>query len=298
MLATCLRSLAAQRPSSLFSSSLVVIDNNPKPEALPVVERVAAEGGVAIRHIHEPDPGIPVARNRALDAAVEMGADWLAFIDDDEEAPADWLENLIGAAIKYDVDVIQGGAVPVWEGHLRRFVSEPRKKVPREGEVWPFVSTMNVAFKISAVRRGSELLRFDEKTFRFTGGSDVEFFRRVGAAGAKIIGTSTANVIERVPAERLTFKWQLQRAMRTGGTGVAMARTRSGGISPGLRLRILAQLVLGFGKLLLLPIHLLFGLDHFERKVARDGWRMAHSVGELRASLGSPPQPYLRIEGY
>src|SRR5436190_17703176 len=86
MLRACLDSIISQDPPPDSEIDVLVIDNNKTPDARPVTESVAAAHPYVIRYVHEPEPGIPLARNRAVHESLALGADWIAFIDDDEEA--------------------------------------------------------------------------------------------------------------------------------------------------------------------------------------------------------------------
>ena len=57
--------------------------------------------------------GIPAARNAALEAAKSISPDWIAFIDDDEVAPRDWIARLHAVAVHYGADVTSGWVVQV-----------------------------------------------------------------------------------------------------------------------------------------------------------------------------------------
>jgi glycosyltransferase involved in cell wall biosynthesis len=68
----------------------------------------------SIASIHEPEPGIPFARNRGVSAALPW-ADVIAFIDDDEvPADADWLAQLAGPLASGVADVTTGPVAPVF----------------------------------------------------------------------------------------------------------------------------------------------------------------------------------------
>jgi succinoglycan biosynthesis protein ExoM len=80
--------LLEQAESITPRAQVLVIDNDPMACARPLVE--AREG---VRYVHEPQPGIAAARNRAL--AETSAADAVVFVDDDEEPGPDWLSELV-----------------------------------------------------------------------------------------------------------------------------------------------------------------------------------------------------------
>ena len=86
MLAKCLRSLAAQKNLDGLDFKILVVDNDATPSSAHVVKAVSSSCPFPIHYYHEPKRGIPMARNRVLESASAIGADWLAFLDDDQRA--------------------------------------------------------------------------------------------------------------------------------------------------------------------------------------------------------------------
>ena len=95
MLERCLQSLGEQLPPSDVQLCIIVVDNDPAGGAMNVVTDYMRAAPVCVRYVHEPRRGIAIARNAALDAAIGIGADWIAFIDDDEWAEPDWIAALM-----------------------------------------------------------------------------------------------------------------------------------------------------------------------------------------------------------
>jgi succinoglycan biosynthesis protein ExoM len=71
------------------------------------VARFCATAPFPVYYVHEPICGIARARNAALDKATELGADWIAMLDDDEVADPRWLANLM-APEYLDTPVLMG----------------------------------------------------------------------------------------------------------------------------------------------------------------------------------------------
>jgi glycosyltransferase involved in cell wall biosynthesis len=107
MLARCLDSLPKQAIADQIAVLLVVVDNNPAGSARLNAAQFCAEAPFPVYYVHEPVRGIAGARNAALDNALELGSDWIAFIDDDETTDADWLAVLM--APEYHILPILGG---------------------------------------------------------------------------------------------------------------------------------------------------------------------------------------------
>jgi len=69
---------------------LCVVDNDAEGSGREVVEAFEAEavGRMGVRYVVEARRGIPMARNRAVEVALEAGAEAVVFVDDDETADA------------------------------------------------------------------------------------------------------------------------------------------------------------------------------------------------------------------
>src|SRR3954451_21792829 len=112
MLRRALESLRHLNIPDSVSVAAVVIDNNPDRSALPIVAAWAAGSGVGsargagmpLTAVHEPRRGIASARNRLIEAALERGADAIAFFDDDEILHPDWLVRLLDAHAAFGAD--------------------------------------------------------------------------------------------------------------------------------------------------------------------------------------------------
>jgi succinoglycan biosynthesis protein ExoM len=203
---------AGPEPSRL----VVVVDNDPAGSAEAVCE--AARPGCPLRYVVEPRRGIPRARNAALDAA-SGEVDWLAFLDDDEEPAADWLEVLLRTQRATGADVVTG---PV----LRRFESPPPDWVVKgrffEPLRYPDGARVDRAFTGNVLVRSALLrspdVRFDE---HLRAGEDAAFFESLAKRGATIVWSNRAIVHEHVPRSRMRAGWIVRR-----GAQVGTARTR------------------------------------------------------------------------
>lgn len=127
-LARCLESLAGMDCEDF---DVVVVDNRPPLPASPsprdrdrapapdrqppsathaLVERLAA-GGMRVRYVPEPRPGLAFARNAGVAAAPE--AAFVAFVDDDVVADARWLGWLLAPFVDDDADAVTGLVMPL-----------------------------------------------------------------------------------------------------------------------------------------------------------------------------------------
>jgi succinoglycan biosynthesis protein ExoM len=171
--------------------ALVVVDNDPGRSAEAVFQEKSKSIPFPAICLSEPKRGIPFARNRILDEALSRNARYIAFIDDDEMATEDWLEQLYAVIRETGADAVQGPVRYVPEAGCAAWMAEElawrsrRMQKHKEASVRPKLSTRNV---IMSARLVSGLgLRFDE-SFALSGGSDVDFFYRAHQKGSKTSG--------------------------------------------------------------------------------------------------------------
>jgi glycosyltransferase involved in cell wall biosynthesis len=278
-------------PNGAPELRLVVIDNDPEESARRVCDATRTWLDVPLHYGVEKRRGIPQARNAAIAAAVDW-ADWLAFLDDDEIPEAGWLDELLWAASAHDAPVVTGPSLP-------HFLDEPAPWIeaggfflrPRHatGERLPEAFTNNVLISSAVLTSMSSW--FDEG-MALSGGSDVEFFRRVATAGHAIVWADDAVVRECVPASRLNLRWILARAYRTGAAGAYILRKHR----PGLRSSV--SLLAHGGYCLAKAAVLLLAAPRRGRAAAAAALRLAsYGAGRLGGLLGLQYAEYRRVHG-
>jgi len=214
----------------LLPDQVVVVDNDPAGGAKHIVDECRTAGApFRIDYDVQPEPNIARTRNRTFELA---SGEWMAFIDDDERAPKDWLRNLMHAAETFNADGVLApvepqvpASAPSWirRGRFYDFPHQP------EGADVPF----------QGMRFGNVLLRgaclhaepgpFDTGHGLMTG-EDFDLLARLTRKGAKIVWSEKAPVFEPIEAKRLSLRWLLLRAL---SGGQAFARyTVSGGFKP------------------------------------------------------------------
>lgn len=208
-----LHDLVGQR---LLPSDVVVVDNDALGSAREVVEAMEEVGlPFPLLYDIQPEKNIALTRNRTVELAQ---GEWLAFVDDDERAPPEWLERLADTALRFEADAVLGPVQPIlptkaqsWL-HRGRFYDWPRME---SGSVVP----------VRLMRFGNVLLRarlltaqpmmFDP-VYGLTGGEDGDLLGRLAQNGARIIWCDEAEVREPVVASRLSLRWLLMRSLRGG----------------------------------------------------------------------------------
>jgi succinoglycan biosynthesis protein ExoM len=227
MLEALLASLASVRAPEGMELAFLIIDNDESASAKSSAEAFAKTMGWQVRHIVERQPGIPLARNRALQEAHAIAADYLAFVDDDETVDADWLVELTDAAHSRRLELVGGPVLcsnrmeDIPPGFWRRLVFEgvrwryfkkersARRRARRgcEGDI--VIVTNNWLLDLGWQKRTG--LRFDER-LKESGGSDALFYQEAKALGIRSGWSWNAIVREWVPPSRLTFAYQFNRA--------------------------------------------------------------------------------------
>ncbi|HET6157529.1 MAG TPA: glycosyltransferase [Dongiaceae bacterium] len=100
-LARCLASLAAQQSPP---GQIIVVDNSTHRSAEPAITTFAG-----IDYVHEPRPGLSVARNAGLS---ESRGALIAFTDDDVEPRPSWTSEIVRAFSNAEVDAVTGLVLP------------------------------------------------------------------------------------------------------------------------------------------------------------------------------------------
>ncbi len=227
MLKACLQSLDSLVRPEGTELSAVVVENDPEPFFTGAeADAVKSALTLPVFFYHEKRKGIPFARNRALDAALEHDPDWVALIDDDERAEPDWIEKLLDACRKFDAEVANGPVRRIYEKPAPHWWKSQLLKPRATGTEITEAPTNNVLISARIIDKDGLGLRFDERlTF---GSEDIDFFRRTHAAGAKMIWVDDAFVEEDIPASRVSTKRLLSRMHMAATSGAYNIVLREG----------------------------------------------------------------------
>ena len=228
MLKRCLTSIFEEFAVNGGDDFVVVVENDTSPKSARVVEDLSRTfPEVPVHYELETEPGIPFARNRTLDIARRKGADWIAFIDDDEKVRPGWLDAMRRAAQSLGAQALTGPVVRICAHEEPAWLKANGGKPRQHGQVLERAATNNTLVDLRWLAAQQELLRFDER-LRYTGGSDTEFFYRFVKCGGVIKWVSDAEVTEEVPAARMTMRWQVNRKTRTQANNVRLYRIHNG----------------------------------------------------------------------
>jgi succinoglycan biosynthesis protein ExoM len=212
---------------SRLPDQVVVVDNDSAGGARPIVEECRAAGApFKIDYGIEPEPNIAMTRNRTVALAT---GDWVAFIDDDERAPPEWLGQLLYSVETFHADGVLAPVEPQVPPTAPAWI--------RRGRFYDFPHQADGApVPLSGMRFGNLLLRtsllraepgpFDIR-HGLMAGEDVDLLVRLARKGAKIVWFDKACVFEPIEPKRLSLRWLVLRAV-SGGQGFARYTLRGG----------------------------------------------------------------------
>ncbi len=195
---------------------VIVVDNDAEGSARPVVKRWRHSDALyPIHYDIQPFKNIAMTRNRTVELA---SGEWIAFIDDDERAPASWLFLLMLAMLRSGADGVLGPVEPVVPPDAPRWIRRGRfydwARMP-SGTVVP-----RNKLRFGNLLMLGTLLRSSSPPFNpaygLTGGEDGDLLARLAQQGARFIWCDEAGVHEPVAPDRLSLRWLLRRAMRGG----------------------------------------------------------------------------------
>ncbi|OAP39915.1 glycosyl transferase family A [Sinorhizobium glycinis] len=237
-LAATLRSLAAVTVPARATLRVIVADNDSKPSAKALVEKLLPEMPFEVTYLHCPASNISIARNACLDNST---GDLLAFIDDDETASRDWLVCLLEEAQASGADAVLGPvrahyapSAPAW---MRRSDFHSTLPVWVKGEIRTGY-TCNALLRIKAASLHGR--RFKLALGR-SGGEDTDFFTGMHQAGGTIAFAKDAWVHEPVPESRASFAWLARRRFRSGQTHGRLLTEKARGSGQPLNLALAAS---------------------------------------------------------
>jgi glycosyltransferase involved in cell wall biosynthesis len=272
--------------------SVFVVDNDAAASAKDVLDSARPDFRCTLVYAVEPERNISLARNRGVQLALSSGANFVAFVDDDEEVCPTWLAELLHVQAKYGADVVNGRVisrlpegVPDWI-RRRDFFGRGGGKT---GSRMPGADTGNslVSAELLSVYPGP----FDP-AFGLSGGGDSHFFQRARFQGAKIICANNATVIENVPAGRASAWWLLKRSFRMGNHAALVDRKLRMPRRWLPRRVVKATVRIGLGMLMLLVAPLIgrAGLVAALQQISR-------GLGSYAGLLGYRVIAYRRVDG-
>ena len=216
-----LGALARQRPTPGCDWHVVVVDNDAAASAAAIVREFEPLLAREVHYAVEPQRGVASARNRSVQCAGCV--DWIAFVDDDEVPPPNWLASLLASQRRFGADIVNGPVVarfepggPSWIGALPHFKSP----VLPTGTPLAEATTGNTL----VARRLLGDAPFDVVHFNEWGEDDTDCFLRLGQDGATIVWSAEEPVVTTVPLGRQSLGWALRRSRANARNWVRIVR--------------------------------------------------------------------------
>lgn len=266
---------------------IVIVDNDSEPSSRDLVDELSGQINWPCTYAHEPNPGIPSARNRVL--AEAQSADFLLFVDDDETVTPNLVVEHLKIQRETGADFVQGPCKMLVEDPADDWWLESvffaqrtfEDGAPRK-ESW----TNNVLINMHKLSETG--VTFDEK-LRYSGGSDTLFFQDFVRAGATGAYAAHAEVQEVQPSSRLTWKWAINRQYRYGVTRANSLILREKRIIAVLKgtVRSIAMVAVGI-------MHFATSITLRKRGVANAAALFARAAGVFLGTFGFRAEEYAR----
>jgi glycosyltransferase involved in cell wall biosynthesis len=260
----------------------LVVDSGSSPEHQARLKADAEAFGA--NHMRVDEAGLSKARNAA---ALAAESDWIAYLDDDALAAPDWADKLAAALSEApDTVALIGGRIlagwpvgrdghdigPRWRSLLSVIEREDRGHAHEGFNI--FGANFCVR-RLALIDAGLFPLHLGRIGDRLIGGEESHLIQSLLNLGLEVIYDPSFCVVHKIPAQRLTRKWVLERAYWEGVTQHKLALSTLGALPRHLRRpKLLASL----------PVLAALSADPSPR--GRDAQiRLAMAIGSLRASL-------------
>jgi len=241
LLGKLLESLEAQVLPEGVDVEVVVVDNDPGRSGEPIVRRFTDTGRTRFSYFVQPVKNISLTRNVSVRNA---SGEYLLFIDDDEFAPPEWLERMLGALGSFRADGVFGPCMPDFDKET------PRWKRWRDLHYHPMQSTGDRAIQKwtgNCIVRASLMKGREgpfDPTYGITGGEDSFLFETLEREGARFVYCREAWVSEYLPPHRTRIPYLFRRGILNGNAHTRRKIEFCGKGRFGVRLFMIAKALL------------------------------------------------------
>jgi glycosyltransferase involved in cell wall biosynthesis len=219
-LATTLESLSRLNREGIDFCELMVVDNGSTDQTRAVVEAASTTTGIPIRYLVEGEAGLARARNLAI---AEARGEIIIFLDDDIEAPADFLAEYAHAYERWPDAWCIGGKVELkWLRPRPRWMSDelsallgkttcPDVERQYRSPIY-YIIGCNMSFRrdiFSQVGTFDPELGYQGKQLR--GNEENELLRRIDTAGGTIIYSPFPRLHHLIDDAKLSRRYFLRR---------------------------------------------------------------------------------------
>jgi glycosyltransferase involved in cell wall biosynthesis len=274
-------------------ASVLVVDNDAAGSARATVDSLTARAiGVPVRYVVEAEPGIAAARNRAIDET--SSSDVLVFIDDDEHPLEHWIEPLVDTWQRTGATAVMGRVVSEFGTALDPWVAAGeffrRRSMPTGTEITVAAAGNLLLDRVQVHRLG---VRFDHR-LGLGAGEDSLFSQELVRRGGRIAWCEESVAVDRVPADRMSRRWVLDRARSHGNaeTVVGLHLANSVGRRGVVRARAAVR---GSVRVAGGTARYLYGLASGSLRHQARGMRTAHrGLGIVAGAAGHVVEEYAR----
>jgi glycosyltransferase involved in cell wall biosynthesis len=211
---------------------VVVVDDGSSSDIAAVVNEVAGAGPIGMRCEQQTMTGLNGARNRGVAAT---RGEVIAFLDDDTLVAPGWAAALLSAfsdaecaAAGGRVELAFADPEPAWLVEWRCYLAEYELGAAAR---WlldddPVPVGANCAVRRSEFERlGGFRPGLDRIGRSLVSNGDTEFFRRLRHTGGRLRYVPEASVIHRIPADRVTVEYFLERHRAQGVSDELLLRS-------------------------------------------------------------------------
>jgi glycosyltransferase involved in cell wall biosynthesis len=266
------------------------VENGPERLAYSVIKNIKPQVSWPIIYATEERQGISYARNKLV--ALSKECNFIAFIDDDETAEPQWLEELLLVQHTTGADAVIGPVIPEFEkpppDWMAPFFYRPRHSTGKQVSCYNF-RTGNLLLSTKSIKDFKE--PFD-LAFALTGGEDSYLGRCLTKKGACFYWADKAVVHEYIPKNRIKISWFLLRNFR-GGITSAMIDMRQHTLLGGWIIRFFKGVAcIPYGALVAI-----FSLKPGRKALLGGVCFISWGVGSLLGLLGVRYKEYKNIHG-
>ncbi|QDS85999.1 GalNAc(5)-diNAcBac-PP-undecaprenol beta-1,3-glucosyltransferase [Rosistilla ulvae] len=242
LLRRTLQSIAEMEMGDPIEWELIVVDNNSSDDTADVIGSFAQQ--LPIRYVHEPQQGLSLSRNRAIDTAT---GDYILWTDDDVLVSKQWL-NAYRSAFAAAPDIaFFGGCIEPWfePPGCPDWISETWAKCnpafsPRmlgDAEVELTAERLPYGANFAVRTDVQQAHRYDPRWGRvgsgMMGGEEIAVLREIVRCGGRGRWVPGAPLRHIVPARRASEKFVRDYFVGQGMENVAAGRTVTGRMANG-----------------------------------------------------------------
>lgn len=207
---------------------VLVVDNDPAATGRALSEALESQApkNIKFEYVHEPAPGVANARNTALTAT---SSQYIAFLDDDQSAPKEWLRTILKAQYDFPAAITFGPVHTALPEHVtkhKKYLADFFSRTLDQP-----TGLIEESFGCGNSLMNMELVPPERPIFDVamneTGGEDDILYSRVRQTGGKFGWCADAPVLEHVPEDRAKLRYTLVRAISYGQGPITEARMRS-----------------------------------------------------------------------